>query len=82
MFCVTQTVVHEAGLVPKSMYLPGEEMDAARQHLPMSDQSIYRSVSLGRGQVGVDFKFLQEQCLVLTLYLYYIFSLIESTVRT
>ncbi|KAK8401215.1 hypothetical protein O3P69_002767 [Scylla paramamosain] len=45
------TVVHEAGLVPKSMYLPGEEMDAARQHLPMSDQSIYRSVSLGRGQV-------------------------------
>ncbi|MPC32077.1 SEC14-like protein 1 [Portunus trituberculatus] len=46
-----KTVVHEAGLVPKSMYLPGEEMDAARQHLPMSDQSIYRSVSLGRGQV-------------------------------
>ncbi|XP_050735827.1 SEC14-like protein 1 isoform X4 [Eriocheir sinensis] len=45
------TVVHEGGLVPKSMYLPGEEMDAARQHLPMSDQSIYHSVSLGRGQV-------------------------------
>ncbi|XP_050735828.1 SEC14-like protein 1 isoform X5 [Eriocheir sinensis] len=46
-----KTVVHEGGLVPKSMYLPGEEMDAARQHLPMSDQSIYHSVSLGRGQV-------------------------------
>lgn len=46
-----KTVVHEAGLVPKSMYLPGEEMDATRQHLPMSDQSIYRSVSLGRSQV-------------------------------
>lgn len=46
-----KTVVHEGGLVPKSMYLPGEEMDATRQHLPMSDQSIYHSVSLGRGQV-------------------------------
>lgn len=66
MFCVAQTVVHEAGLVPKSMYLPGEEMDAARQHLPMSDQSIYRSVSLGRGQVGASaFHFLQMQCLAL-----------------
>lgn len=46
-----QTVVHEGGLVPKSMYQPGEEVDGTRQHIPLSDQSMYHSVSLGRGQV-------------------------------
>ncbi|XP_071547892.1 SEC14-like protein 1 isoform X2 [Panulirus ornatus] len=45
------TVVHEGGLVPKSMYQPGEEVDGTRQHIPLSDQSMYHSVSLGRGQV-------------------------------
>ncbi|XP_042218419.1 SEC14-like protein 1 isoform X2 [Homarus americanus] len=45
------TVVHEGGLVPKSMYQPGEDVDGTRQHIPLSDQSMYHSVSLGRGQV-------------------------------
>ena len=44
--------VVEGGLVPKSLYLPGEEVDAGgKQHLQLSDQSIYRSVFLPRGQV-------------------------------
>lgn len=55
IFCLSvlsvQTVVHEGGLVPKSMYQPGEEVDGTRQHIPLSDQSMYHSVSLGRGQV-------------------------------
>ena len=41
----------EGGLVPKSLYLPGEEIEVGKQHLQLSDQSIYRSVSLSRGQV-------------------------------
>ncbi|KAK3853444.1 hypothetical protein Pcinc_040009, partial [Petrolisthes cinctipes] len=46
-----KTIVQEGGLVPKSMYQPGEDVDPARHHLPLSDQSIYRSISLARGQV-------------------------------
>ncbi|XP_069953802.1 SEC14-like protein 1 isoform X2 [Cherax quadricarinatus] len=45
------TVVHEGGLVPKSMYQPGEDVDGTRQHIPLSDQCMYHSVSLGRSQV-------------------------------
>nr|XP_045585059.1 SEC14-like protein 1 isoform X3 [Procambarus clarkii] len=45
------SVVHEGGLVPKSMYQPGEDVDGTRQHIPLSDQSIYHSVSLARSQV-------------------------------
>lgn len=44
-------MVHEGGLVPKSMYQPGEEFDGTRQHILLSEQSVYHSVSLGRGQV-------------------------------
>ncbi|KAK8731825.1 hypothetical protein OTU49_007284 [Cherax quadricarinatus] len=46
-----KTVVHEGGLVPKSMYQPGEDVDGTRQHIPLSDQCMYHSVSLGRSQV-------------------------------
>ncbi|XP_064094223.1 SEC14-like protein 1 isoform X4 [Macrobrachium nipponense] len=45
------SIVHEGGLVPKSMYQPGEDIDGTRQHIPLSEQSMYHSVSLGRGQV-------------------------------
>lgn len=37
--------------MPKSMYQPGEEFDGTRQHILLSEQSVYHSVSLGRGQV-------------------------------
>nr|XP_027208573.1 SEC14-like protein 1 [Penaeus vannamei] len=46
-----RSMVHEGGLVPKSMYQPGEEFDGTRQHILLSEQSVYHSVSLGRGQV-------------------------------
>lgn len=46
-----KSMVHEGGLVPKSMYQPGEEFDGTRQHILLSEQSVYHSVSLGRGQV-------------------------------
>ncbi|XP_066944136.1 SEC14-like protein 1 isoform X8 [Macrobrachium rosenbergii] len=46
-----KSIVHEGGLVPKSMYQPGEDIDGTRQHIPLSEQSMYHSVSLGRGQV-------------------------------
>ncbi|XP_068205742.1 SEC14-like protein 1 isoform X2 [Palaemon carinicauda] len=46
-----RSIVHEGGLVPKSMYQPGEDIDGTRQHIPLSEQSMYHSVSLGRGQV-------------------------------
>ncbi|CAL8074678.1 unnamed protein product [Orchesella dallaii] len=37
----------EGGLVPKSHYMPDEELE----HLALSDESIYKSVSLTKGQV-------------------------------
>ena len=45
--------VCEGGLVPKNLYLPGEDIEVvgAKQHLQVSDQSIYQSVSLHRAQV-------------------------------
>ncbi|KAK7085916.1 hypothetical protein SK128_015886, partial [Halocaridina rubra] len=46
-----KTIVQEGGLVPKSMYQPGEDIDGTRLHIPLSEQSMYHSVSLGRGQV-------------------------------
>ncbi|XP_063606721.1 SEC14-like protein 1 isoform X4 [Penaeus indicus] len=46
-----KSMVHEGGLVPKSMYQPGEEFEGTRQHILLSEQSVYHSVSLGRGQV-------------------------------
>uniref|UniRef100_A0A6A7FYP6 SEC14-like protein 5 n=2 Tax=Hirondellea gigas TaxID=1518452 RepID=A0A6A7FYP6_9CRUS len=47
-----KSLVCEGGLVPKNLYLPGEEVESVgKQHLQLSDQSIYQSVSLSRGQV-------------------------------
>jgi len=46
----TSTVL-EGGLVPKSMYQPGEEFDGNRQTIPFSDQSMYHSIALGPKQV-------------------------------
>ncbi|CAL4110754.1 unnamed protein product, partial [Meganyctiphanes norvegica] len=43
--------VLEGGLVPKSMYQPGEEFDGTRQTIPFSDQSMYHSIALGPKQV-------------------------------
>ncbi|PZC85864.1 hypothetical protein B5X24_HaOG215226 [Helicoverpa armigera] len=41
--------VHEGGLVPKSLYVSGAFTE--REGDPLSEDSIYRSVSLGKGQV-------------------------------
>ena len=46
-----QSTVEEGGLVPKTMYLPGEDTETGRQHIQLNDQSIYHSVSLSRQQV-------------------------------
>ncbi|MCL4128340.1 UNVERIFIED_CONTAM: hypothetical protein GTU68_011877, partial [Idotea baltica] len=44
--------VVEGGLVPKTLYLPGEELEGShRPQLTLSDVSIYHSVSLAKGQV-------------------------------
>ncbi|KAF9805409.1 hypothetical protein SFRURICE_018300, partial [Spodoptera frugiperda] len=41
--------VHEGGLVPKSLYVSGAFTE--REGDPLSEDSIYRSVSLGKGQL-------------------------------
>lgn len=45
------SAVLEGGLVPKSMYQPGEEFDGTRQTIPFSDQSMYHSIALGPKQI-------------------------------
>ncbi|KAF2356884.1 CRAL-TRIO lipid binding domain [Trinorchestia longiramus] len=61
-----QSLVGEGGLVPKNLYLPGEEIEAGgRQHLQLSDQSIYRSVSLARSQVHEVLLLIQEPSAVI-----------------
>lgn len=47
-----QTMVLEGGLVPKVLYLT--EGDLEREGCPLTEDSIYHSVSLGRGQVSRD----------------------------
>ncbi|KAG7308349.1 hypothetical protein JYU34_005545 [Plutella xylostella] len=44
-----KSFVHEGGLVPKSLYVSGAFTE--REGDPLSEDSIYRSVSLGKGQV-------------------------------
>ncbi|CAH2244599.1 jg11714 [Pararge aegeria aegeria] len=44
-----KSFVHEGGLVPKSLYVSGAFTE--RDGDPLSEDSIYRSVSLGKGQV-------------------------------
>ena len=48
-FILLQSFVHEGGLVPKSLYVSGAFTE--RDGDPLSEDSIYRSVSLGKGQV-------------------------------
>jgi hypothetical protein len=43
-------VVLEGGLVPKGLYMT--EGDLEREGCPLTEDSIYHSVSLGRGQVS------------------------------
>lgn len=58
--------VVDGGLVPKSLYQPGEELEAGgKQHLQLSDQSIYRSVSLSRAQVHEVLIHIEEQSSVI-----------------
>nr|CAD7445480.1 unnamed protein product [Timema bartmani] len=45
----TAAMVVEGGLVPKGLYLTGSELE--KEGGPLTDDSIYHSVSLGRGQV-------------------------------
>ena len=47
-FC-WQTMVLEGGLVPKGLYMT--EGDLEREGCPLTEDSIYHSVTLGRGQV-------------------------------
>lgn len=47
-----QTMVLEGGLVPKGLYMT--EGDLEREGCPLTEDSIYHSVSLGRGQVSRD----------------------------
>lgn len=49
-FCC-QTMVLEGGLVPKGLYMT--EGDLEREGCPLTEDSIYHSVSLGRGQVSL-----------------------------
>ncbi|KAH9644944.1 hypothetical protein HF086_010152 [Spodoptera exigua] len=44
-----KSFVHEGGLVPKSLYVSGAFTE--REGDPLSEDSIYRSVSLGKGQL-------------------------------
>ncbi|RVE45760.1 hypothetical protein evm_009608 [Chilo suppressalis] len=44
-----KSFVHEGGLVPKSLYVAGAFME--RDGDPLSEDSVYRCVSLGKGQV-------------------------------
>jgi hypothetical protein len=46
-----KTRVNEGSLVPKSLYMTEEEMEKDREHFPLCEDSIYHSVSIGRGQV-------------------------------
>jgi hypothetical protein len=50
LFCY-QTMVLEGGLVPKGLYMT--EGDLEREGCPLTEDSIYHSVSLGRGQVSL-----------------------------
>nr|CAD7405922.1 unnamed protein product [Timema poppensis] len=45
-------MVVEGGLVPKGLYLTGSELE--KEGGPLTDDSIYHSISLGRGQVKLD----------------------------
>jgi hypothetical protein len=45
-------MVLEGGLVPKGLYMT--EGDLEREGCPLTEDSIYHSVSLGRGQVRRD----------------------------
>lgn len=49
-----QTKVLEGGLVPKNMYLTEGELEREGGH--MTDDTIYHSVSLGKGQVNYEFR--------------------------
>ncbi|KAL4712074.1 hypothetical protein ACJJTC_005310 [Scirpophaga incertulas] len=44
-----KSFVHEGGLVPKSLYVAGAFTE--RDGDPLSEDSVYRSVSLGKGQI-------------------------------
>lgn len=44
-----QTMVLEGGLVPKGLYMT--EGDLEREGCPLTEDSIYHLVTLGRGQV-------------------------------
>lgn len=49
--CYFQTKVLEGGLVPKNLYLTEGELVKERGH--MTDDTIYHSVSLSKGQVSL-----------------------------
>ena len=47
-----QCSISEGGLIPKTMYLPIEELEKQKPELCGGMDSIYHCVSLARGQVG------------------------------